>query len=223
MFLPLPIRFDDGREFHHVPVVNALLIVSNVLAFWLGWHPSVGPGTGLFSVVTYAFGHANVYHLAGNMFALLVFGSAVNRRLGNAWYSLVYFATAASLGIVARLFCGSPLIGASGAIFAVIAIGCLLMPSALVRVFYFALFPATCVIGLLDPPRTWVFWFIRWDTIDLRAWWGLLLIPLLEFGGLLFGGWNWPNLGHLLGLLCGLIAVVLLPTRITMPGRVSFT
>jgi membrane associated rhomboid family serine protease len=222
MFLPLPIRFHDGRDFHAVPAVNAVIVAINVLAFCVGWHPVVGPGTGLLSIVTYAFGHANLLHLVGNMFALLVVGSAVNRRLGNEWYLFTYLGTVILLGVFARLFCGGPLIGASGAIFAVIAIGCLLMPSAIVEVFYFALFPITLIIGLLSRPRHWVFWFIRWDTFELRAWWGLLLVPLLEFWSLLSYGFNWSNFGHLLGLVCGIAAVLLLPTRITMPRRSAF-
>jgi membrane associated rhomboid family serine protease len=127
-----------------------------------------------------------------------------------------------ALGVFARLFCGSPLIGASGAIFAVIAIGCLLMPSAIVEVFYFALFPITLLVGLLSRPKHWVFWFIRWDTFELRAWWGLLVVPLLEVWGLVCFGWNWSNLGHLLGLVCGVAAVLLMPARITTPRRSAF-
>lgn len=62
----------DGRAFHAIPVINGLLIVANILVIWLGWHPHVGPRTGLFSVITYAFGHADVWHFSGNMIALLV-------------------------------------------------------------------------------------------------------------------------------------------------------
>lgn len=219
MFILLPIRFHDGRPLHAVPMVNAGLIAVNVLSFFLGWHPTVGPGTGLFSVVTYAFGHADVLHLAGNMLTLLVFGSPVNRRLGNGWYLTVYLGTVLALGLFARMFCPGPLIGASGAIFAVIAVGCLLLPSALIEIFYFALFPVTLIFGLSSRPPHWVFWFIRWDAFAVRAVWGLLLVPLLEVWGLASCGWNWTNVGHVLGLFCGLAAVLLLPTTITIPRR----
>jgi membrane associated rhomboid family serine protease len=224
MFIPIPIRFHDGREFHAIPVVNGLLVVLNVLIFVLGWQPYVGPGAGLFSVVTYAFGHAGVYHLVGNMLALLVFGTPVNRRLGNGWYLVVYIGTVLAMGIFARLFCYGHFLGASGAIFAVIAIALLLFPSALMDIAYFALFPVTLIAGLLSPPKHWVFWFIRWDVFQLRAYWGLLLVPLLELWGLFWVGWNWTNLGHLSGLLCGVIAVLFLPTSITMnrQSRVRF-
>src|SRR5579872_2161990 len=148
MFFPVPIRLQDGRDFHAIPVVNGLLVVINVLIYSLGWHPFVGPGTGFFSILTYAFGHAGLWHLSGNMLALLVFGTPVNRRLGNGWYLLAYLGSALFLGLFAWLFSGGYLIGASGAIFAVIAIACLLLPSAIIEIWYFALFPMTLLIGL---------------------------------------------------------------------------
>ena len=216
MFFPLPIKLRDGRDFHAIPVVNGLLVVINVLIFCLGWHPMVGPGTGIFSILTYAFGHADLWHLVGNMLALLVFGTPVNRRLGNGWYLVAYLGSALFLGLFARLFSGGYLMGASGAIFAVIAIACLLLPSAIIEIWYFALFPMTLLIGLFHRPKHWVFWFIRWDWFEMRAWWGLLLVPFLELWGLFWCGWNWTNLGHLFGLLCGVGVVLLLPSRISM-------
>lgn len=221
MFFPIPIRFHDGRDFHAIPVANGILIVLNVMAFWLNWHPVVGPGTGPLSVLTYSFGHADVWHLAANMIALMVFGTPVNRRIGNAWYLAVYVGTALTIGLFVRLFVSGYLLGASGAIFAVIAIAVILMPSATIDVAYFALFPVTLLIGLIQRPNHWAFWFIRWDSFSLRAWWGLFLVPLLEIWGLCLYGLNWSNLGHLFGLLCGISAVLLLPTRITMNRRWS--
>jgi membrane associated rhomboid family serine protease len=221
MFFPIPIHFRDGRGYDSIPVANGLLIVANVMAFCLGWHPYVGPGTGILSILTYAFGHASVWHLAGNMVTLLVFGTPVNRRVGNGWYLIGYLGSALLLGIFARLFAQGWLIGASGAIFAIIAMALLLLPSALIEVFYFALFPATLLLGLIWRPKHWVFWFIRWDKIEIRAWWGLFLVPFLEIWGFLWNTWNWTNLGHLFGLFCGVAFVLLLPERISMNRRQS--
>jgi hypothetical protein len=39
---------------------------------------------------------------------------------------------------------------------------------------------------------------------------------MLEILGLFCWGWNWTNLGHLLGLVCGVAVVLLLPGSITM-------
>jgi membrane associated rhomboid family serine protease len=222
MFFPLPIRVHDGRQFHAIPVVNGLIIVANVLIFCAGWQPSVGTGTGMFSILTYAFGHANLQHLAGNMLALLVFGTPANRRVGNGWYLVIYLGSAMALGLFARVFSSSGLIGSSGAIFAVIAVVALLLPSAKVDIFYFALFPFTVLLGLFKKPQHWVFWFIRWDFLQVRAVWVLLLIPLLELWSLSCCGWNWTNLGHLFGLLCGVAAVLLLPASVSMNRRSAY-
>jgi membrane associated rhomboid family serine protease len=222
MFIPIPIRFQDGREFHAIPVVNGLLVVLNVLIFFLGYGPTdlaVGRGSGFLTILTHAFGHAGAWHLVGNMWALLVFGTPVNRRLGNGWYLAVYFGTVLAMGLFGWVCCSGRMVGASGAVFAIIAIALMLFPSALITIAYFALFPVTLIAGLLSMPQHWVFWFIRWDTFEMRAYWGLLLVPLLEVWGLFCSGWNWTNLAHLSGLMFGLIAVLLLPTTITMNRR----
>jgi hypothetical protein len=95
------------------------------------------------------------------------------------------------------------------------------MPSALVDIAYFALFPATLLVGLFLRPEHWVYWFLRWGRFTVRAWWGLLLIPFLEIWSLFWNGWNWTNLGHLFGLLCGIAVVLLLPERISIGRRRS--
>lgn len=219
MFCPLPVNLRDGRTYDAIPLVNPLLVVINVLVFWLNWRPVVGPGTGVLSILTYSFGHANVFHLAANMWALLVFGTPVNRRIGNGWYLIAYLGSAMALGLFVRLFVWGHLIGASGAIFAVIAMALILMPSAMVDIYYFALFPTTLVTGFAHPHKHWVFWFIRWDLFEMRAWWGLFLVPFLEFWSLYWNGWNWTNLGHLFGLVCGVAVVLMLPAEITLNRR----
>lgn len=225
MFIPIPIRFHDGRAFHVIPVANGLLVALNVIMFVFGYggELAVGRGSGLLSILTHAFGHAGIYHLAGNMLALLVFGTPVNRRLGNGWYLIVYLGSVLAMGLFAWLFCSGRMVGASGVIFAIIAMALMLFPSALIEIAYFAMFPVTLIAGILSPPQHWVFWLIRWDVLTLKAYWGLLLVPLLEFWGLFWSGWNWTNLGHMSGLLCGVVAVLLLPTTITMnrKSRVS--
>ena len=153
------------------------------------------------------------------MLVLLVFGNALNRRLGNGYYLLLYFGTIVALGLFARIFCSGYLLGASGAIYAVIAACVLLMPANIVELCYFALFPVTLLIGLFNRPQHWVFWLIRWDWFEFRAFWGILLIPMLEIWGLFWWGWNWTNLGHLFGAVCGVAIVLMLPEELTMKRR----
>ena len=55
------------------------------------------------------------------------------------------------------------------------------------------------------------------------AWWCLLVVPVLELWGLFWWGWNWTNLGHLIGLACGVGIVLMLPVNISMKRRPAFT
>jgi membrane associated rhomboid family serine protease len=217
MFVAVPVHLKT-RELPTVPIVNGLLVVINVLVFWLGWSQYwfVAQGSSPLSVITYAFAHAGPWHLILNMWILWLFGNAVNRRLGNGYYLLAYLGMAIVVGLFAWRFSPSALVGSSGAIFGVIAICMMLMPAALIEVFYIALFPVTVLLALIWPPKHPVYWFIRWDTFPVRALWGFLIVALLEAWDLIWTGWNWTNLGHLLGFLCGVGVVLLLPTRISM-------
>ena len=95
------------------------------------------------------------------MWFLWLFGNPVNRRLGNKYYLLSYLGTILALGLFAWLFAPGRLRGSSGAIFAVMLLFMMLMPRAVVRVGYVALFPFTLLVGLFSRPKNWVFWFLR--------------------------------------------------------------
>jgi membrane associated rhomboid family serine protease len=96
-------------------------------ALWSG--PRFAPQ----QLVTHLFLHGGLAHLVGNMIFLWVFGSAINRALGSAWYPATYVA----LGMLAG-YCGHvlpaepgtevPLIGASGAISALSGLYLVLFP-----------------------------------------------------------------------------------------------
>lgn len=83
-------------------------------------------------VVTYLFVHGGIIHLATNMFALYVFGPAVENRLGSRTFILYYL----YCGVGAALFSvllglaihQSPVIGASGAVLGVLAAYAMLWP-----------------------------------------------------------------------------------------------
>ncbi|MGH7192962.1 MAG: rhomboid family intramembrane serine protease, partial [Candidatus Saccharimonadales bacterium] len=82
MFFIAPLELEQRVAPPRLPLANSVLVAINILVFCLGLSTSwaVGPGTGLFSIVGYGFAHASVWHLAGNMWVLLVFGNPVNRR-----------------------------------------------------------------------------------------------------------------------------------------------
>ena len=229
MFLiPLRVKVQGGGE--GVPWANALLVAINVVVFFLnsflGWPLAVGRGCNPLTIVTYGFEHADIFHLVTNMWFLLLFGNPVNRRLGNRYYLAVYLGSLVVVGACAWLLANGLMVGASGAIFAVMLIFMMLEPRAVVQIGYIAVLPFTLIFGLFAKPKHWVYWFVRWDAFNARAWIGLILIPVLELWGLWSWGWNWTNLGHLVGLLCGVTAVLVLPTQITMrrpsAGSVSY-
>ena len=114
------------------------------------------------------------------MWVLWVFGNPVNRRLGNGLYLLVYLGCLLAVGLFARLILPVGLVGASGAIFAVITIALILMPAASIESAYLALFPLTLLLGLFHRPKYELNWFLSWGIVAVPAWWCLVLIPLME-------------------------------------------
>ena len=229
MFAVVPLDFRLKAPNRTLPAANLGLIAANVLMYVLarlfGWCWVVGPGTSLLSVLLYGFSHWGFWHLLLNMWVLWVFGNPVNRRLGNGYYLLAYLGTIIGLGLFARICYGGSVLGASGGIFAVIMIALILMPSAILWIGYVAVFPLTLLIGLLRKPRYGIYWFVRGGELELKAVWCLLLIPLMEAFSLFCSYWsgfgNVFYLGHLLGMLCGVAIVLMLPTRITMGRRAA--
>ena len=94
---------------------------------------AVGPGSGPWTILTYGFVHAGWWHVLFNVWYLWVFGNPVNRRIGNGYYLLTYLGTIILLGIFGRLLLPGYGLGASGGVFAVIAMMGLLMPAAKVE------------------------------------------------------------------------------------------
>ncbi len=102
-------------------------------------------GENLLSIITSMFLHADIIHLAMNMFFLLVSGDSVERKIGNARFLALYLA----FGVIAGLFHtyltttpAIPTIGASGAIFGVLASFAILFPFRwLIKLFGFIPIP----------------------------------------------------------------------------------
>ncbi len=107
-------------------------------------------GTNPLSLVTSMFLHADIIHLGLNMFFLLVSGDAVERELGNFRFLGLYLA----FGIIAGLFhsylnstSAIPTIGASGAIFGVLAAFAILFPFRwLLKLFGFIPIPLPAIL-----------------------------------------------------------------------------
>jgi len=122
-----------------MPPLTAFLIAVNVAVYlYSGLAPSVigpfalwplgadaaHPGTGFapWQLVSYAFLHGGLTHLAFNMFGLYMFGSPLERVLGPNRFLVYYFAcviTAALTQLVVLGVSGEyiPTVGASGGVF----------------------------------------------------------------------------------------------------------
>jgi membrane associated rhomboid family serine protease len=219
MFFILPWKLNQPGLPQRIPWTNLLLIAINVLLFLGGWAWVVGPGSRLSSIVLYAFSHGSLWHLVLNMWALWVFGNPVNQRLGHGFYLLAYLGSAVVLGLLARWILAAGLLGSSGAVFAVMTIAFLLMPAAKLEVACIALFPLTVLIGLMSKPAQAYGWLVRWVTYAVHCLWALVIVFAMELVLWIWSWWHPTHSAHLLGMLCGLAVVLLLPTRITMFRR----
>lgn len=151
------------------------------------------------SLVTAMFLHAGWLHLAGNLLYLAVFGGTLEDRLGHLRYLSFYLVTgvlASLVFVLAGPGTTRPLVGASGAIAAVLGA-------------YFRLFP-----------RGWVTVVVPWlfflplslpAVLVLGLWFGLELVQLQV--GALTGG-TVATLAHVAGFAAGLLLVGL-----WRPGR----
>jgi membrane associated rhomboid family serine protease len=132
---------------HSTPWMNWLLILVNVVVFGIEKiNPNINarymlsPRTPeLAAFFTYAFLHANIGHLLGNMLFLYIFGNNVNDKMGNLGYLAFYLAGAvfAGIGYAVMQTGTSPVIGASGAVAAVTGAYLILFPRSNITVIYF--------------------------------------------------------------------------------------
>lgn len=122
--------------------------------------PTVGPGAFIpepYTLLTYMFFHADIFHLAGNMIFLWVFGDNVEDAVGHVKFLFFYLACGVAAGLLhSFMVTGSegaevPLIGASGAVAGVISAYLMLHPRVRVWVLAFKVIPlrisAALVLG----------------------------------------------------------------------------
>jgi membrane associated rhomboid family serine protease len=189
----LPIRTDS--PLHSTPYVNWGLILLNVGVFiiQLGMYGGDAPRAlvldpvrpQLHQFLTYAFLHGGMMHLLSNMLFLYIFGNNLNDKLGNIGY-LAFFLTGAVLaGVAHAAFEQAPVIGASGAVFAVCGGYAVLFPRAVVTVLYFFI-----LIGVFQMPSLYLIGI--YFALDLFR----QFIPFLGGGGI-------AHLAHIGGAMAG--------------------
>jgi membrane associated rhomboid family serine protease len=221
MFIPL----HDANSFRFIrhSYVNLAIIALNILVFavmasgvsigfsnasviGLGYIPSVIHDTAelppdlvlvpeSLTYLTYAFLHADIFHLGGNMLFLWVFGDNVEDAMGHVRYLIFYLLCAvAGAFLHGVILAGSeePLIGASGAIAGVVVAYLMLHPH--VKLWVLALMRIPLRIPAWIPIGLWiVFQFVMLftQTEDQVSWpahvggimAGIVLTPLLKRRG----------------------------------------
>ncbi len=191
------------------PVVK-LLLISNVLVFFLEpaftttligtfalWplhDPAVTadlPLLGEFApwqLISYAFLHGNLMHLLLNMYALWLFGIALERLWGSRHFAVYYFVCVFGAGLTQLLVTAFsaqvyPTIGASGGVFGVLLA--------------FGLFFPNQVLMLLFPP------------VPIKAKWFVLIYGIIT---LIFGitgtAAGVAHFAHLGGMLSGFLMIL---------------
>ena len=129
------------------------------------------------------FLHGDIFHIAGNMIFLWVFGNAICAKLGNVGYLLLYLLVGIGAAAAHLLIDGNPAIGASGAVNGIIG-------------FYIALHPVNRIHCL------WWFWF-RAGVFEVSGFWMVMLWVAFDLWGALSGAPGVAYWAHLGGLAAG--------------------
>jgi membrane associated rhomboid family serine protease len=138
----------------------------------------------LLTLITYAFLHADFWHLAGNMIFLWVFADNVEDDFGHARFLVFYLLCSAGAGYVFVLSdptATGPVIGASGAIAGVVSAYFLLHPTAKIWILLFGRIPVR--LGAMWVLGFWIvfqFFSVLSAGDENIAWWS-------HIGGLVIG------------------------------------
>lgn len=203
MFFPIG---DDQVKGGHRPFITYLLLAVNVAVFiWQQRLPTqeveavlhqygavpidIVHGERLYSLFTSIFLHGSWTHLLGNMLFLWIFGDNIEATIGSGRFLLFYLlgAMAAHLGHI-WFYTGStiPVVGASGAIAAIMGAYFVMFPGSRIIVwFFFLTFRVSAFVFL----GLWIFqqWLNGQEALLLAtsgsagvAWWA-------HIGGFVFG------------------------------------
>ena len=185
---------------------------------------TVGDKNVLVSAFSAMFLHANLLHLGGNMLYLWVFGNNVEDRLGHTRFVLFYLGGGlVATYVFAVLNPGTivPLLGASGAIAAILGAYLVLYPRAAVMTY--APFPLYLIAPLVPGARIRG-WFLLFAIVSLPAWLVLGLWFVLQVlassnpaadGGVAYAA-------HTGGFIAGIVLLLFLDRYRRTHGREPF-
>lgn len=129
--------------------------------FWL-YPPDAIGNFWIWQLVSYMFLHSisDPWHLIFNMLVLWMFGSEVEKAMGTKKFLLLYFTAGVFAGVCCCLFTpNNPIVGASGAIFAIEVAFAMFFPNSMVFFYFFPikakylvmLFAAFTIINCILP------------------------------------------------------------------------
>ncbi|RPH96100.1 rhomboid family intramembrane serine protease [candidate division KSB1 bacterium] len=147
------------------------------------------PDHGL-TLITSMFLHGGIFHIAGNMLYLWIFGNNVEDYLGHGKFILFYLVcgiAAALTHTLTQITSPVPMIGASGAISGILGA-------------YVVLYPRARVVTML-----WIFFFVRFVRIPAFIVLGIWF--LMQLPGALGGQGGIAWFAHIGGFLFGLIFI----------------
>ena len=111
----------------HLLIINGLSFLAlntpalqNLLFFNFALFPIESGMFRPWQLITYMFLHGGLFHIFFNMFALWIFGTAIESVWGTRTFALYYFAAGVGAAIIHMITTGSPVIGASGGVFAIL-------------------------------------------------------------------------------------------------------
>jgi len=201
----IPFR-DDSRRPVHVPLVTAGLIGLNAAVFvleilsgepfihqWSLVPAAIVAGKGWITMVTAMFLHAGWAHILGNMVFLWTFGPQIEDVMGRGRY-LVFYLLGGLAATVAQIAASPvstiPILGASGAIAAVMGAFLITFPRDRIRTLLIfgwfitvRLIPAAALVG---------FWFVAQLFSELGA------LATVQTGGVAY-------VAHIGGFVMGMI------------------
>jgi membrane associated rhomboid family serine protease len=133
----------------NVAVFFAQMLMPGEIVLQLGLRPiDVIQHFKVWQVVTYAFVHGNGWHLFFNMFAVWMFGPHIEGMWGSRRFFRYYLLCI--LGAAAAQFAIAPttlVVGASGAVYGILLAFGLLLPDAVIYLFFF--FPVRAIQAVL--------------------------------------------------------------------------
>jgi len=208
VFLPI----GDNCARYRTPYVTYGLIAANVLVhgyqlsldegprFEFVWnYSSLSGSLSLIRSVTSGFLHADIVHLAGNMWFLFLFGSSVEGKLGHLWMGVTYLACLLVSDFAQHFLSPSAYelaLGASGAVGGVIGAYWFLFSRCEVEFFYW--------LGWWWHGRVWL--GVHWAVVWLFGWDALWWVLALKYGA----DTGVAHSAHLGGLICGFLCGLLI-------------